>query len=172
MPIVTANPTRSAFDAQPREARATDFRFVPDELAEKCRSLVESYHALHGRACLPDMLWLCGAQDFIERHRDFRALFKDAVKQRAAKRANDSFVLIATTICAIEALVRDLAGWGARFPGAKRKAERLVAEDFGEPRLWLLDMYLYPQPHTRAAAADTAAPGRKPSLTSEPTAPA
>jgi hypothetical protein len=153
MPIVAEQLAESATDAPPRRFGATDFGFAPNELAQKCRSLIESYHTLHGYACLLDMIWLCGAQDFIARHEDFRSAFRSAVKQRVAKRANDSFVLIATTICALEVLVRDLAGWGARFPIARREAERLLAEDFGAPRLWLLDMYLYPDARRQAVAS-------------------
>ena len=58
---------------------------------------------------------------------------------------------IATTICALEILVRDFAGWGARFPAAKHAAERMVAAHPAQPRVWLLDMYLYPQSHIQPA---------------------
>ena len=48
-------------DAAPKteagvEANPT-FQFVPRELAAKSRKLIESYHALHGFGCLPDLLW-------------------------------------------------------------------------------------------------------------------
>jgi hypothetical protein len=33
------------------------FVFLPLELSGKCRTLIESYHAMHGFAGLPDMLW-------------------------------------------------------------------------------------------------------------------
>ena len=33
------------------------FSFVPEELAVKCDSLIESYHAVYGHFCLADMLW-------------------------------------------------------------------------------------------------------------------
>ena len=122
-----------------------NFRFVPKELAEKCQRLIESYHAMHGYSCLPDMLWQSDARDFIESHRDFIRVFKSASKTRCAKRANDGFVLIATVILSLEVLSRDFAGWGKRFPVAKRKAEGLILEFLPRPRVWLVDMYLYPR---------------------------
>ena len=97
---------------------------------------------LNGYACLPDMLWQCGARDFIESDRGLRVLFRGAAKQRLAKQANDSFVRIATTICALEILVRDFIGWGERFPAARHAAEGIVAAHLAQPRVWLLDMYL------------------------------
>ena len=158
MSIAAEDPTKSALDEYARQGRTTDFRFVPHDVAEKCRRLIESYHAMHGYASLPDMLWHCGAQDFIESHRDFKYIFKNAAKQRAAKRANNGFVLIATTIIALEVLTRDFAGWGSRFPLAKRKAEHLVAEYLATPRVWLIDMYLYPQRHIHPAFINPLAP--------------
>jgi hypothetical protein len=139
-----------------------DFRFVPKELAEKCRRLIESYHAMHGYSCLPDMLWRSDTRDFIERHRDFSHVFKSASKTRCAKRANDGFVLIATIILSLEVLGRDFSGWGKRFPIAKRKAENLIIEFLPRPRVWLIDMYLYPRRHIHPAFIDALAPPEEP----------
>jgi hypothetical protein len=74
------------------------FRFVPKELATKCRRLIESYHAMHGFGCLPDMLWHSDARDVIECHHDLMQAFKTASKSRCAKRANDSLLTVATII--------------------------------------------------------------------------
>ena len=123
-------------------ALSSNFRFVPRELAGKCRQLIESYHAIYGYVGLPDMLWLSDARDIIECHRDLTRIFKKASKARAARRANDSFLLIATTIVSIEVLARDFSGWGKRFPAAKREAEKVLG---GLPQLrrtWLMDLYL------------------------------
>ena len=135
-------------DAAPKtesgvEANPT-FRFVPRELAGKSRKLIESYHAIHGYGCLPDLLWHSGARDIIECNRDLAQIFKNACKSRGAKRANDSLLLIATVIFSIEALARDFAGWGKRFPVAKREAEKLLGEAPSAQHVWFIDMYLYP----------------------------
>ena len=100
-------------------ALGASFRFIPRELAIKCRRLIESYHAIYGYVGLPDMLWLSDARDIIERDRELTRIFKRAARSRAAKRANDSFLHIATTIVSLEVLARDFSGWGKRFPAAK-----------------------------------------------------
>jgi hypothetical protein len=121
-----------------------DFRFVPRELATKCRRLCESFHAMHGYGCLPDMLWHSDARDVIESHRDLNRIFKSAAKTRCAKRANDLLLLIATVMVATEVLARDFAGWGKRFPAAKREAEAVLIDFGARPRKWFMDQYLYP----------------------------
>ncbi len=128
-----------------RDVGATaNFRFLPDELAVKCRALIESYHQMLGYGCLPDMLWHSDAQDIIAGDRELAQLFRNASKSRGARRANDSLLLIATVVLSLETLARDFAGWGKRFPDAKREAERLLGGFPLRPRVWLLDMYLYP----------------------------
>lgn len=140
------------------------FRFVPRELAVKCRKLIESYHAMHGFGCLPDMLWHSDARDIIECHRDLTHIFKTASKSRCAKRANDSLLLIATIIVSLEVLARDFAGWGKRFPAAKREADRLLGDFPLRQRMWLMDMYLYPPLGIHRELVSTLAP----SATAEP----
>jgi hypothetical protein len=120
------------------------FEFVPIELAAKCGKLIESYHAMYGYVGLADMLWLSDARDVIEGHQDLTRIFKKASKSRGAKRANDSLLLIATTIVSIEVLARDFAGWGKRFPAATREAEKVLGGLPPRQRTWLMDLYLYP----------------------------
>lgn len=120
-----------------------NFRFLPSELAVKCRALIESYHDMLGYGCLPDMLWQSDARDTIECDRQLAQLFKNASKSRCAKRANDSFRLIAIVVVSLETLARDFAGWGEQFPNTKREAERLLGGFPLRPRVWLMDMYLY-----------------------------
>jgi hypothetical protein len=158
MPPVGDTVTEAAANIAPPPdtgaALSPSFRFVPRELAVKCRKLIESYHAIYGYVGLPDMLWLSDARDIIECHRDLTRLFKKASKSRGAKRANDSFLLIATTIVSLEVLARDFSGWGKRFPAAKREAEKVLG---GLPQLrrtWLMDLYLFPPLGVRRELAD------------------
>jgi hypothetical protein len=132
-------------DQAPTNA-GSDFRFLPKELTAKCRKLVESYHAIHGFGCLPDMLWHSDARDIIECSRELSRIFKTASKSRCAKRANESLMLIATVVLSLEILARDFSGWGKRFWSAKRTAEGLLADFELKPRTWFLDQYLYPAP--------------------------
>ena len=143
--------------ADAEETIYSSFRFVPRELAGKCRTLIESFHAINGYAGLPDMLWLSEARGIIEGREDLAQIFKKASRSRGAKRANDSFVAIATIVVALEALARDFAGWGKRFPTAKREAEKLVG-DAPEPRIWLMDLYLYPSSGARRELTNTLTP--------------
>jgi hypothetical protein len=136
-----------ATEAEPGAAAAaaiSGFRFVPAELADKCRKLIESYHAIYGYGGLPDMLWLSDARDVIEYHRELMNTFKKASKSRGAKRANDAFLFIATAVVSLEVLARDFSGWGKRFPAAKREAEKVLGELPPRQRSWLMDLYLYP----------------------------
>jgi hypothetical protein len=144
---VIEDTVRDVDTAASREAafeQASDFRFVPRELAAKARKLIESFHAINGYGCLPDLLWHSGARDLIECHRELGQIFKSASKSRCAKRANDSLLLIATVIFSIEMLARDFGGWGRRFPAAKREAERLLGGVSQPSHTWFMDMYLYP----------------------------
>jgi hypothetical protein len=134
----------AASNAETGDEANPTFRFVPRELAGKSRKLIESYHAIHGYGCLPDLLWHSGARDLIECNRDLTQIFRNASKSRGAKRANDSLLLIATVIFSLEALARDFAGWGKRFPAAKREAEKLLGDAPTTQHVWFMDMYLYP----------------------------
>jgi hypothetical protein len=147
MPSIADTILQAAPEDAPAEGGApisTSFRFVPRELALKCRKLIESYHAIYGYVGLPDMLWLSDARDIIESHRDLLRVFKKASKARGAKRANASFLSIATTIVSLEVLARDFSGWGKRFPAAKREAEKVLGELPQLRRTWLMDLYLFP----------------------------
>jgi hypothetical protein len=132
----------------------SDFSFLPADLTGKCRTLIESYHAMHGFTGLPDMLWTSEARGIIEGDRDLQSDFKRACKSRGAKRANDSFVAIAVIVVSLEVLARDFAGWGKRFPTEKLTAETLLGARSSEQRVPLMDLYLYPSLALRRGFAD------------------
>jgi hypothetical protein len=136
----------------------TDFNFIPKSLAAKCRRLIETYHAMNGYACLPDMLWQPGLRDFIEMHRDFRLVFKRASTARSAKRANEGFVLIATTVLSLEVLANDFATWSSKYPSAKRRARAILQEFTLSSRTGLMDRYLYPRSYINPAFINALAP--------------
>jgi len=136
----------------------TDFSFIPSVLAAKCRRLIETYHAMNGYGCLPDMLWQPELRDFIEMHKDLHLIFKRAAIARSAKRANEGFILIATTILSLEVLASDFASWSARFPAAKRHADAVLQEYTMNSRTWLMDRYLYPRSYINPAFINALAP--------------
>ena len=143
-------PAMTAAKANPRTLD-TDFSFIPKPLAAKCQRLIETYHAMNGYACLPDMLWHPERRDFIEMHKDFRQIFKRASTARSAKRANEGFVLIATTILSLEVLASDFANWSAKYPAAKRRALAILQEYTLNSHTWLMDRYLYPRSYINPA---------------------
>jgi hypothetical protein len=136
----------------------SEFRFIPRELAAKSRRLIEGYHGIHGYGCLPDLLWHSDARDIIECNRELTHIFKSASKSRGAKRANNSLLLIATVIFSIETLARDFAGWGKRFPVAKREAEKMLGDTGQRPHAWFMDGYLYPSLTSHRELASEIAP--------------
>jgi hypothetical protein len=161
MPPIGDTHTQASRDtpqkADPAAALSASFRFIPRELATKCRRLIESYHAIYGYVGLPDMLWLSDARDIIERDRELTRIFKRAARSRAAKRANDSFLHIATTIVSLEVLARDFSGWGKRFPAAKGEAEKILGRLPQLRRTWLMDLYFFPPVGVRREFGDTRA---------------
>jgi hypothetical protein len=162
MSLINEGPTDHGSPAEPQAdvqvGDTRDFRFVPRDLASKCRRLVESYHDIQGYGHLPDMLWNSEARDIIECNRDLAQIFKSASKSRCAKRANELFLLIATAIVSVEVLARDFAGWGKRFPGPRREAEEMLLDFPQRERSWFMDKYLYPSLNIHRELANVLAP--------------
>jgi hypothetical protein len=119
-----------------------NLKFLPRALTENCQRLIESYHAIHGYASLPDILWRARAHDFVEMHEDLRFIFRKAAITRSAKKANSSYVSIAGALLSLEILASDFLGWGTRFPFAKRKATHLLQELLPPGRQPLKNVYL------------------------------
>ena len=135
-----------------------DLNFLPGNLTKQCRSLIESYHEVHGYACLPDILWKSRLGPFIERHGELRQCLRKASTTRSAKKANDGFVRIATTILALEILASSFAGWGALYPDAADGARTVLKSTARGAHMPLMEFYLYPPKQISAAAIATLAP--------------
>jgi hypothetical protein len=142
-----------------------DLSFLPKSLTAQCRSLIESYHELHGYACLPNILWKSRLGPFIETHRELRQLLKKASTTRSAKKSNEGFVRIATTILSLEILASSFAGWSAIYPEAGSMAHAILKRNARSPHMPLMEFYLYPPKYISSAAIATLAPppGRHPS---------
>src|SRR6201987_498697 len=135
-----------------------DLSFLPGNLTKQCRSLIESYHDVHGYACLPDILWKSRLGPFIEEHSELRQFLRKASTTRSAKKANDGFVGIATTILALEILASSFAGWGALYPEAADGARAILKRTARGAHLPLMEFYLYPPKYVSSAAIATLAP--------------
>jgi hypothetical protein len=142
-----------------------DFSFLPKTLTMQCQSLIESYHELHGYACLPNILWKARLGPFIETHREFRQLLRKASTTRSAKKSNEGFVRIAKTILSLEILASSFAGWSAIYPEAGSMAHAILKRNARSPHMPLMEFYLYPPKYISSAAIATLAPppSRQPS---------
>jgi hypothetical protein len=140
------------------QIESIDLCFLPGNLTRQCRSLIESYHEVHGFACLPDVLWKSRLGPFIEKHKDLRQFLRRASTTRSAKKANEGFVLIATTILSLEVLASSFAGWGAIYPDAADAARLILKRNAGGPHTPLMEFYLYPPKHISSAAIAALAP--------------
>jgi len=135
-----------------------DFGFLPKSLTTQCRSLIESYHELHGYACLPDILWKSRLGPFIETHQELQQLLRKASTTRSAKKANQGFARIATTILSLEILASSFAGWSAIYPEAGSKAQTILRRNSRSSQMPLMEFYLYPPKYLSSAAVATLIP--------------
>jgi hypothetical protein len=134
-----------------------DFGFLPQNLRNQCRSLIESYHGLHGYSCLPDLLWKAGLGPFIETHREFRQLLKKASTTRSAKKSNEGFTQIATTLLSLEILASNFAGWSTIYPRAAFTTKSILKRHARPTSTPLMESYLYPPKYLSSAAIATLA---------------
>ena len=142
-----------------------DPSFLPKSLTMQCQGLIESYHELHGYACLPDILWKARLGPFIQTHREFRQLLRKASTTRSAKKSNAGFVRIASTILSLEILASSFSGWSAIYPEAGSRAHAILKRNARSPHMPLMEFYLYPPKYISSAAIATLVPppGRQPS---------
>lgn len=145
-------------DSVPDTRSSADFGFLPQNLRNQCRSLIESYHSLHGFGSLPDILWKAGLGPFIETHREFRQLLRKASTTRSAKKSNEGFTQIATTLLSLEILSSNFAGWGTLYPQAAATAKPILKRHSPLSHTPLMESYLYPPKHISSAAIATLAP--------------
>jgi hypothetical protein len=130
----------------------SDFGFLPGDLTRQCKSLIESYHDVHGFACLPDILWKSRLGPFIEKHHELRQCLKKASTTRSAKKSHNGFVQIATTLLSLEILASSFAGWGAVYPEAAETAGAILKNNGRGQYMPLMEFYLYPPKYVSSAA--------------------
>src|ERR1700727_687520 len=139
-------------------AENPDFGFLPKSLTAQCRSLIESYHELHGYACLPDILWKSRLGPFIETHQQLQQLLRKASTTRSAKKSSEGFARIATTILSLEILASSFAGWSAVYPASAVRAKASLRRNSRGPQMPLMEFYLYPPKYPNSAAIATLIP--------------
>ncbi|HKQ87664.1 MAG TPA: hypothetical protein VJS43_12955 [Candidatus Acidoferrales bacterium] len=145
---IGVHPERGA-TSQATISAAIDFRFLPTELTSKCSQLIEAHHGAKGYWNLPDLLWHEETREFIAQQANLQLVFRRASIARNPKKALRGYVLIMTVMLSLEVLASDFAGWGRRFPMAKRKASAVLNEYLPTARTRLLDYYLPHRGHQR-----------------------
>ena len=120
-----------------------DFRFVPKDLTDRGRHLIESYHGVHGYARLADLLWHPETREFIALHHELSPVLRKASITRSAKRSNQGYVLVAAMLLSLEILASDFAGWGGRHPLARRRADAILRAYLPHSRTRLMEFYFY-----------------------------
>jgi hypothetical protein len=149
---------RDARSSTSAKADEVDLSFLPKNLTAQCRSLIESYHEVHGFACLPDVLWKSRLGPFIEKQPELRQFLRKASTTRSAKKANEGFVRIATAILSLEILASSFAGWSAIYPEPGEKARVILKRNARTSHMPLMEFYLYPPKYISTAAIATLAP--------------
>src|ERR1019366_4787213 len=104
------------------------------------------------------ILWKARLGPFIETHREFRQLLRKASTTRSAKKSNEGFVRIATTLLSLEILASSFAGWSAIYPQAASRAQAILKQTARSPNTPLMEFYLYPPKYISSAAIATLAP--------------
>jgi hypothetical protein len=137
-------------------AETLDLDALPPTLVAQCRGLIESYHDIHGYACLPNMLWRAELEGFIKTNPCLRQILRKASTTRSAKISNKGFVEIATVILSLEILASDFASWSTMFPEARSMANALLR--MRSARMFLMEYYLYPPKHISPAILAALAP--------------
>jgi hypothetical protein len=158
MDLVAEGASEARDAAHADTIEVSDFSFLPNSLTSQCRSLIESYHELHGFTCLPNILWKARLGPFIETHREFRQVLKKASTTRSAKKSNEGFVRIATTLLSLEILASSFAGWSAIYPEAASRAHTILKLKARISHMPLMDFYLYPPKHISSAVIATLTP--------------
>ncbi len=156
--MTTASGLANGEDRRTDGAGNRDLDFLPKTLTAQCQTLIESYHELHGYACLPDLLWKSGLGPFIESHRELSRWLKKASTTRSAKQAHNGFVNIAKMILSLEILASGFAGWSTIYPDAGQMASKILQPNARGFLMPLMEFYLYPPKHISSSAIATLAP--------------
>ena len=157
---VEAEGTDDTGSPRDSESENVDFGFLPKSLISQCQVLIESFHELHGYPCLPDILWKAGLGPFIETQSQFRQLLRKASTTRSAKKANEGFVRIATTILSLEILASRFAGWSNVYPKEASRSRAILKASARGPHMPLIEFYLYPPKYLNSAVIAALSPPR------------
>ena len=107
---------------------------------------------------MPDILWKCRLGPLIETNQELRQLLRKASTTRSAKKSNEGFGRIATTLLSLEILASNFSGWSAIHPDAGMMAHAILKRSARSPHMPLMEFYLYPPKYISFAAIAALAP--------------
>jgi hypothetical protein len=80
-------------------SESCDLSFVPSNLTQQCRGLIESYHEVHGYACLPDVSRKSRLGPLLESHRELRPFPRKRRQPEARKRPTSALYGLQRRYC-------------------------------------------------------------------------
>jgi hypothetical protein len=91
---------------------------------------------------MPGILWDHDTMTFVGCSNGLMEMLKVATKSWRSNKRHEAQTYLAAIVLAIETLGSNFAGWGDRYPEAKRKADEILNTYFFANRMRLLDVYL------------------------------
>jgi hypothetical protein len=119
-----------------------EFEWVPDKLIANWVMGVKAKHEQHGWGSMPGILWDQDTMTFIGCSNGLTEMLKVATKSWRSAKRHEAQTYLVSIVLAIETLGSNFAGWGDRYPDAKRKADEILNTYFIANRARLLDVYM------------------------------
>ena len=120
----------------------TEFNWLPDGLISNWILGVKTKHEQHGWGSMPGILWDKDTMVFIGCTKGLLEMLKAATKSWRASTRHEAQTYLASIVLSIECLGCNFAGWGDRYPDAKKKADQILDTYFRANRTRLLDVYM------------------------------
>jgi hypothetical protein len=119
-----------------------DFEWLPENLVSMWVMGVKAKHEKHGWRSMPGILWDQDTMVFFGCYQSLMTMLEAATKGWRPNKRHEYQTYLASIVLAIECLGCDFAGWGTRYPEAKRKASEILDTYFINNRVRLLDVYV------------------------------
>ncbi len=119
-----------------------EFQWLPGKLLSMWVMAVKSKHERHGWGSMPGILWDVDTMTFFGCYEGLRAMLEVATKSWRPNKRHEYQTYLASTVLSVECLGCDFAGWRARYPEAKSKADEVLNTYFINNRTRLLDVYM------------------------------
>ncbi len=119
-----------------------EFGWLPQKLLDNWIMGVKAKHEEHGWNSMPGILWDVDTMVFLGCHQCLMIMLETATKSCNSSERNEYSTYLASIVLSIECLGCDFAGWGTRYPEAKKKADGILDNYLANKRMRLLDVYM------------------------------